>query len=107
MRTTAKSNSRMDHYKVTTVNDWWGLAQFFSGNAQVNPASTNWVWGKVLLDGDFANCPNKKGVIAHEQGHVMGLAHVSSGTAVMRADIASLNITRAQPDDLNGINYLY
>jgi hypothetical protein len=109
-RTTTKSSSRMDHYKSTAINDWWGLTQFFNGNSQVQPTATNWVWAKVWIDGDFANCPNKRGVIAHEQGHAMGLAHVSSGTAVMRYDIGfgSLNnITRAQPDDLNGINYLY
>jgi hypothetical protein len=106
-RTTAKSSSRMDHYKVSTVNDWWGLTQMYNGSTSVNPSSTNWVWAKVLLDGDFANCPNKKGVIAHEQGHAMGLAHVSSGTSLMRWDIAGLSINRAQPDDLNGINYLY
>jgi hypothetical protein len=32
---------------------------------------------------------------------------VSSGTSLMRWDIAGLSINRAQPDDLNGINYLY
>ncbi|MFU8850138.1 matrixin family metalloprotease [Micromonospora sp. SL1-18] len=107
LRTSTKSSSRMDHYKVSTVNSWWGLTQMFSGSTQIDPLSANWVWAKVLLDGDFANCPNKKGVIAHEQGHSMGLAHVYSGTAVMRADIGGLSINRAQPDDLNGINYLY
>ena len=109
-RTTTKSSSRMDHYKSSAVNDWWGLTQFFSGSSSVRPESTNWVWAKVWLDGDFANCPNKRGVAAHEQGHAMGLAHVFSGTAVMRSDIGfgSLNnITRAQPDDLNGINHIY
>lgn len=106
-RTSTKSDSRMDHYKVSTVNSWWGLTQMFSGSTQVDPSTANWVWAKVLLDGDYANCPNKKGVIAHEQGHSMGLAHVSSGTSLMRWDIASLSISRAQPDDLNGINYLY
>ncbi|WP_446219954.1 matrixin family metalloprotease [Micromonospora sp. IBHARD004] len=106
-RTSVKSSSRMDHYKVSTINSWWGLTQMFSGSTQINPSTANWVWAKVLLDGDYANCPNKKGVIAHEQGHSMGLAHVYSGTAVMRSDIADLSTNRATPDDLNGINYLY
>lgn len=106
-RTSTRSASRMDHYKVSTINSWWGLTQMFSGSTQVNPSTANWVWAKVLLDGDYANCPNQKGVIAHEQGHGMGLAHVSSGTSLMRWDIAGLAINRAQPDDLNGINHLY
>jgi hypothetical protein len=109
-RTTTKSSSRMDHYLSSNIHDWWGLTTFWSGDSTVEPTEKNWVWNKVWLDGDFANCPNRRGVIAHEEGHAMGLAHVSSGTAVMRTTIGQgglNNITRAQPDDLNGINHLY
>jgi hypothetical protein len=106
-QTTTKSISRMDHYQVSTINDWWGLTTLYNQSTAINPESTNWVWGKIKLDGDFANCPNKKGVVAHEQGHVMGLAHVYSGTELMRYDIADLSTNRAQPNDLYGINYLY
>ncbi|MFM2277532.1 MAG: Matrixin, partial [Actinomycetota bacterium] len=45
--------------------------------------------------------------ITHELGHVFGLAHVLSGTAVMRKDIAYLNYTSPKLDDVNGINALY
>lgn len=106
-RSSAKSSSRMDHYKVSSVNTWWGLTQMFSGSTRVAPSRANWVWARILLDGDYARCPNTKGIIAHEQGHGMGLAHVSSGNALMRWDIAGLPISRAQPDDLRGINHLY
>lgn len=107
-QTSVKTNSRMDNYKVSTINTWWGLTTLYNGSTPLAiPPTVNWVWGKIQLDGDYANCPNKKGVIAHEMGHVMGLAHVSSGTALMRYDIAYLGIYRAQPDDLHGINYLY
>lgn len=37
----------------------------------------------------------------------MGLAHVGTGAAVMRWDVAALTIARAQPDDLHGIDHLY
>lgn len=109
-RTDDRPSSNMDHYKVSSVNSWWGLTQFIRNGVQVNPASQDWVGSKVPLDGDFVNCPNKQGVIAHEQGHAMGLAHTFSGTNIMRADIGQggLNwLTRAQPDDLYGINRLY
>lgn len=96
-RTTVKSSSRMDIYKVSNINQWWGLTQFYNGSTQVDPYNTNWVWGKILLDGDFSNYPKQKAVIAHEMGHVMELAHTSLTQAVMRPDIASTSnsITRA------------
>lgn len=106
-RTTRKSRSRMDHHQVSTVNEWWAMTVMYVGTTEVDPDSSDRVWAKVLLDGDFASCPNRRGVIAHEQGHVMGLAHVSTGAAVMRWDVAALTIARAQPDDLHGINHLY
>lgn len=48
-------------------------------------------------------------VIAHEMGHVMGLAHSDFSNVLMRADIAynSSSTSRAQTNDLGGINYLY
>lgn len=107
-KTSYQSGSRMDLHQVSNVNTWWGLTKHYTGDTLISPPPTvNWVWGKILLDGDYVHCPNKKGVIAHEMGHVMGLAHVNSGTALMRWDIAGLDIHRAQPDDLHGINHLY
>ena len=51
----------------------------------------------------------KLGFIAHEMGHVMGLAHSDFSNVLMRADIAynSSSTSRAQTNDLGGINYLY
>lgn len=109
--TTTQSSSRMDIYQVSTVNDWWGLTTMYSGNTEVDPFSSNWVWGKIQLDGAFANLTNDKrlAVIAHEMGHVMGLAHSDMSNVLMRADIAynTSGTTRAQVNDLAGINYLY
>ncbi|MCM8709458.1 matrixin family metalloprotease [Clostridium sp. SYSU_GA19001] len=113
-KTTSSSNSRMDIVKVDTINEWWGLTLMYNGT-EINPYSSNWIWGKILLDGDFSQLSGsssdnrRKAVIAHEMGHVMGLAHTSFTNAIMRADIAycSPGIFRAQPNDLAGINYLY
>lgn len=112
--TTVKSNSRMEIYQVPTVNQWWGKTEWYWGSSQVDPSNSNWVWGKVLLDGEFGNLSGtsennrRKAVIAHEMGHVMGLAHTSFHV-LMHADVAFMTpgIYRAQPNDLAGINYLY
>lgn len=105
-QTTVQNSSRMDIRQISSIPNWWAYTYFFNGSAAQNPETGDWVWGRIDLAGDFASCPKLKGAIAHEMGHVMGLAHVSSGTALMRWDINAMS-TRAQPDDLNGINYLY
>lgn len=97
----------MDTYRVSSVNPWWGLTQMYVDTTQVDPFAQNWWWAKILLDGEFANCPNKKGVIGHEMGHVFGLAHVSTSTSLMYTGIGSTNVTRATKDDNDGINFLY
>lgn len=110
-QTTVQSNSRMDIHHATSYHDWWALTDWINGSTvwsgEGYGPTGNWVWGKIRLNSNFSDCSNRKGVIAHEMGHVMGLAHVFSGTMLMRRDIASLDIHRAQPDDLNGINHLY
>ncbi|MFZ7121819.1 MAG: hypothetical protein ACOWWH_12835 [Eubacteriaceae bacterium] len=81
-RTSTKSSSRMDIYKVSTVNSWWGYTLMYHHNNEINPSTANWVWGKILLDGDFASLSSskEKAVIAHEMGHVMGLAHAGTNS---------------------------
>lgn len=68
-------------------------------------------YGKIQLDADFSDLSENKrlAVIAHEMGHVMGLAHSDFSNVLMRADIAynSSSTSRAQTNDLGGINYLY
>lgn len=56
----------------------------------------------------YYGCDNQQGIITHEWGHALGLAHVSSPTvAVMRVDIAGLSYTIPKVDDVNGLNALY
>lgn len=99
----------MDFYKVSTINSWWGIANHFVNTTQLPvPPNQDWWWAKVRLDGDFASCPNKIGVIAHEVGHGMGLAHRSAGsTALMRQGIGSVLTNVPLADDVNGVNHLY
>lgn len=110
-KTTTQSSSRMDIYQVSTVNEWWGLTTMYNGSTEVDPFSSNWAWGKIQLDADFSDLSENKrlAVIAHEMGHVMGVAHSDFSNVLMRADIAynSSSTSRAQTNDLGGINYLY
>ena len=105
------SKEDMDIYQVSTVNEWWGLTTMYNGSTEVDPFSSNWAWGKIQLDADFSDLSENKrlAVIAHEMGHVMGVAHSDFSNVLMRADIAynSSSTSRAQTNDLGGINYLY
>ncbi|MBI3448932.1 MAG: matrixin family metalloprotease [Acidobacteria bacterium] len=46
-------------------------------------------------------------VVAHEVGHVIGLAHSSSSSALMYASVAYCNDKQVASDDINGRNALY
>lgn len=108
MKTSRHSRSRMDIIHDSDVQyQWWGRAVQIYQGSQIDPDTMNWAKGKVLLAHDYASYPNlKKQTIAHEMGHVMGLAHTSM-QAIMQDPIVNTNITRAQPNDLAGINHLY
>lgn len=112
-RTYTKSSSRMDIHQSVLNNAWWGLTDWFRQSTPVNPYGIDWIWCRVWIDSDFANCGNKKGTIAHEMGHVFGLTHEYSACAVMNQELVNdwdrlLGLMdRCQPDDLYGINHLY
>ena len=102
-------NTAMSEWVNTTSS--MGLTTMYNGSTEVDPFSSNWAWGKIQLDADFSDLSENKrlAVIAHEMGHVMGLAHSDFSNVLMRADIAynSSSTSRAQTNDLGGINYLY
>lgn len=102
-------NTAMSEWVNTTSS--MGVTTMYNGSTEVDPFSSNWAWGKIQLDADFSDLSENKrlAVIAHEMGHVMGLAHSDFSNVLMRADIAynSSSTSRAQTNDLGGINYLY
>lgn len=102
-------NTAMSEWVNTTSS--MGVTTMYNGSTEVDPFSSNWAWGKIQLDTDFSDLSENKrlAVIAHEMGHVMGLAHSDFSNVLMRADIAynSSSTSRAQTNDLGGINYLY
>lgn len=111
------SASSYASYINTAMSEWvnttssMGVTTMYNGSTEVDPFSSNWAWGKIQLDTDFSDLSENKrlAVIAHEMGHVMGLAHSDFSNVLMRADIAynSSSTSRAQTNDLGGINYLY
>lgn len=111
------SASSYASYINTAMSEWvnttssMGVTTMYNGSTEVDPFSSNWAWGKIQLDADFSDLSENKrlAVIAHEMGHVMGVAHSDFSNVLMRADIAynSSSTSRAQTNDLGGINYLY
>ena len=102
-------NTAMSEWVNTTSS--MGVTTMYNGSTEVDPFSSSWAWGKIQLDADFSDLSENKrlAVIAHEMGHVMGVAHSDFSNVLMRADIAynSSSTSRAQTNDLGGINYLY
>ena len=99
-------NTAMSEWVNTTSS--MGVTTMYNGSTEVDPFSSNWAWGKIQLDADFSDLSENKrlAVIAHEMGHVMGLAHSDFSNVLMRADIAynSSSTSRAQTNDLGGWN---
>ncbi len=108
-RTYTKSSSRMDIYQYSTTHSgFWAITYMFRQSTQVSPWSTDWVWAQIKLDASYDNYWNKKGCVAHEMGHAMGLWHEDNNmSAIMNQSTVHSGVSHCGLDDLNGINYLY
>lgn len=116
--TTVKANSRLDFYRVAKNDGNCSVARHFVNTTNVNtgpggrPAS-NWWWGRVNNRPALKNtalcgpASHRKGIVAHEMGHVMGLAHHANSNRLMFTGIAGTTVNKPHKGDRNGINHLY
>lgn len=114
IRTYTKSQSRLDFYqRSTSSGTYCAITAMYIDTTSVNPSNTNWWWAKITTDpllSDASACgsgTHRAGIIAHEQGHAMGLAHNSNSGTLMYTYISNTSVNGPKGDDTNGINYLY
>jgi len=81
-----------------------------NGSVSLTGPTTNWVWCKIKLNNpNFSDLGSwdREGVVAHEMGHVFGLAHYASYDVIMWIYTATRKYNNARETDLDGINHLY
>ncbi len=81
--------------------------------------TANWNWCKIRINTNVYDVNsmmaanghtasyNRKGSVAHEMGHCMGLAHVTNTAALMSTLAAGRTTNNARANECNGINHLY
>lgn len=114
-QTQTKTSAEMEFYQSSVVLPACGYTQHYDNGdpVAVDSDAEDWDWGKVILTSDLgtsgSGCDNRRGALVHEIGHVMGLAEVYSGTAIMNyyLQIRKLGWTSPKADDIGGIDHLY
>lgn len=115
-KTSDSSISNMDIYATAAgldgSNAWTYLYNIYgSTHVRVNGATTDWLYGEITLNVSYLNGysnDTRQGVIAHEMGHVFGLAeHNHDPYSVMCQMGAGRAVTRPGKVDHDGINDIY
>ncbi|MFF2457196.1 matrixin family metalloprotease [Peribacillus simplex] len=113
-KTTTKSASTIDHYRVNSLSNLGkgvaGVTYFYVNQTKVLPQNQNWYWSKIQLAKDvLTSYPKYQQVtISHEIGHAFGLAHTNNQLMHPNVNAAyDLGIQYPRKDEYNGINYLY
>jgi len=115
VRTYTQSASVMDiyadWYDMYPYEDWNAWTEFWKYGTQLNPNNENWGWNKIYINIYSASnyaLTIRKGIVAHEMGHCFGLNENNANQYSVMCQMGyGRQVTSAQPDDLNGINYLY
>ncbi len=111
---TNQSSSVFDIYKKQMYpHDFYVVGESFffdTANQDMGVPTSNYKWTKIILNTSNFNelsDSNKKGTIAHEFGHCMGLAHSTDHRRIMTQLANGRTATKAHYTDLATINHLY
>lgn len=114
-QTTTQADSIMDihagNYTIYPYNQMKAWTEHWRYSNRIDPYLSNWGWGKIVINN--TNTLEKsqwaqEGVIAHEMGHVLGLAENNTiSNSIMTQEAYGRNVNKAQACDLKGINHLY
>lgn len=81
-----------------------------SGHVDVDPTQSFWDYGKIYLNQNYFSGYSdtvKQGVIAHEMGHVMALAHNTTTTDSLMYPYTDQRQHTVRQVDHDGINAIY
>lgn len=111
--TTTKSSSVIDFYKGSYYDEVFGILAVtwhYRYDRSVDEYYENWGWTEIWINSpsyDREYAEGRKATIAHEIGHALGLAHVSSVYSLMYSTLKGAQANTATADEMHGINYLY
>jgi len=111
-KTINQTDSSFDVYKVSLPSGYTGKTNHAYYSNSVDPNNSNWGW--TLLEIDFTqmnslsySTPKITGVVSHELGHAMGLAHRTDTDSVMYLYDTGRVYQRPTASDCHNINHIY